>query len=121
MSKMAMFEAVKGRRAVEIDKYSKRDFIFVQVIKAWVLSTIGFGMVFLLTLFLCVDAIATVLAAVSLTAVIAMIIALYIICVVLSFVFARRKALMEYEKARSYMVRYKKYVKKLGDMYDSEQ
>ena len=121
MSKMAMFETVEGRKVMEIDRYSKRDFIFVQVIKAWVLSTIGFGMVFLLTLFLCLDVVAVVLTAVSLTFVIALIVALYIICIILSWVFARRKAVSDYEEAKRTMVKYRNYVKKLGDMYESEQ
>ncbi|MBR5337142.1 MAG: hypothetical protein IK152_04095 [Lachnospiraceae bacterium] len=121
MSKMAVFEVTQGRKVMEIDRYSKRDFIFVQVIKAWVLSTIGFGMVFLLTLFLCVDAVAVILTAVSLTFVIALIVALYIICIVLSWVLARRKAINDYEEAKRTMARYRSYLKKLGDMYDSEQ
>ncbi len=121
MSKMALFEKAEGRRTMEIDKYSKRDFIFVQVIKAWVLSTIGFGMVFLLTLFLCVDFVAVFLAAVSLTMVLVGVIALYLICVILSFAFAKRKALHDYEEAKETMAVYRRYMKQLGDMYDSEQ
>ena len=121
MSKMAMFESVEGRKAMEIDKYSKRDYVFLQVIKAWVLSTIGFGMVFLLTLFLCVDAVSVVLTAVSLTFVVAAVAVLYIICIILSWIFTKRKAVRDYEMAKGAMVKYRKYVKRLGDMYDSEQ
>ena len=120
MSKMAMFETVEGRRVMEIDRYSKRDFIFVQVIKAWILSTIGFGMVFLLTLLLCVDAIAMVLATMSISLILILIALLYLLCVLLSMIFARQKAIKDYEESRRIMSGYKDCVKQLADMYDEE-
>ena len=41
MSRMAMFETREGKEAIKIEKYTKKDYIFIQVIKTWVLSTIG--------------------------------------------------------------------------------
>ena len=120
MSKMALFEATEGKKALETDKYSKRDFIFVQVIKTWVLSTVGFGMVFLLTLLLCVDAIAVVLASVSLSIILVLIVALYLLCIILSVIFARHRAIRDYEDARETMSGYKECVKQLSGMYDEE-
>lgn len=120
MSKMAMFEIQEGKKAIEIDRYSKRDFIFVQVIKTCVLSTVGFGMVFLLTLLLCVDTIAMVLASVSLSMILIFIAVLYLMCVLLSGIFARHKAIRDYEEAKSIMTGYKSCVKRLSDMYAEE-
>ncbi len=120
MSKMALFEAGEGKKALEMDKYSKRDFIFAQVIKTWVLSTVGFGMVFLLTLLLCVDAIAVILASVSLSVILVLVLALYLMCIILSVIFARHKAIRDYEEAKNTMSEYKGYVKQLADMYDEE-
>ena len=120
MSKMAMFEKTEGKKALETDKYSKRDFIFVQVIKTWVLSTVGFGMVFLLTLLLCVDTIAVVLASVSLSVILILIATAYLLCIVLSGIFARYKAVKDYEEAKHILSPYKDCVKQLAGMYDEE-
>ena len=120
MSKMAMFETREGKKAIETDRYSKRDFIFVQVIKTWILSTVGFGMVFLLTLLLCVDAIAVILASVSLSVILVLVLALYLMCIVLSMIFARHRAIRDYEDAKDTMSVYKDCVKQLADMYDEE-
>jgi hypothetical protein len=120
MSKMAMFETREGKKAIETDRYSKRDFIFVQVIKTWILSTVGFGMVFLLTLLLCVDTIAVVLATMSISVILILIALLYLLCVFLSGIFARHKAIKDYEESRRIMSGYKDCVKQLADMYDEE-
>ena len=120
MSKMAMFENNEGKEAIRIDSYTKRDYVFLQVIKTWVLSTIGFALVFLLTLLLCIDFISTVLSVMSLTVILLIIIGLYILCIVMSILAARRSAFERYDAARETMDKYREYLSSLEDMYKSE-
>ena len=85
MSKMAMFESDEGKDAIEIDKYTQKDYVFVQVIKTWVLSTIGFILVLFLALLLCLDSLVLVFSSVSLTVLLILLLILYIVCMFLAF------------------------------------
>lgn len=121
MSKMALFESGEGKEAIAIDKYSKKDYMFIQVIKTWVLSTIGFILVLFLALLLCMDFVSKVLAAVSLTAILITIMVLYVACVVFFCVYSRNHAIKRYDEAKEKVKVYKEYVIKLEEMYKSEQ
>lgn len=117
MSRMAMFETREGKEAIKIEKYTKKDYIFIQVIKTWVLSTIGFALVFLLALLLCIDFISVVLSAVNLSIILIAIVALYAACVILSVMYARKEAVSRYEEAKRLIKKYRKYVDELDVMY----
>lgn len=121
MSKMALFESGEGKEAIEIDKYTRKDYLFIQVIKAWVLSTIGFCLLLFLALLLCLDVISKVFAAVSLTFILIIIIVLYVAFVVCFCVISRNHAIRRYEEAKEQIKVYKEYVEKLNEFYDSEE
>ena len=121
MSKMALFESGDGKEAISIDKYSKKDYLFIQVIKAWALSTIGFVLLLFLTLLLCLAVVSKAMVVVRLSSVLIFGIVFYVAFVVFFCVISRSHASRRYDEAKEKIKVYKEYVNKLNEIYDEEE
>lgn len=121
MSKMAMFESDEGKDAIEIDKYTQKDYVFVQVIKTWVLSTIGFILVLFLALLLCLDSLVLVFSSVSLTVLLILLLILYIVCMFLTCLLAKKRSIQRYNRAKTEMKKYNQYILELNALYEAEK
>lgn len=121
MSKMAMFESDEGKDAIEIDKYTQKDYVFVQVIKTWVLSTIGFILVLFLALLLCLDSLVLLFSSVSLTVLLILLLILYIVCMFLACLLAKKRSIQRYNRAKTEMKKYNQYILELNAFYEAEK
>lgn len=120
MSKMAIFESGKGKDALRICDYTQKDYVYTQVVKNCLLSTVGFVLALFLIGVLSMDAIASLLANMKISILLILLGVLYMLFVILAGIGTRRRAIARYNDAKEMAKEYKEYVLKLNEFYDSE-
>lgn len=120
MTKLAVYEEVKGREDLKMAKYYKTDYVRLQVLKTAVSVTIGYGLILLLIAMYKADYIITKVVTLDFVRIgqyilgcYIIIMAVYITCTILWYNYI-------YNKSRKNLSKYNKLLKKLINFYQQE-
>lgn len=117
MTKLAIYEDKKGKDELKVDKYYKSDYIRLQVIKAFLSSTIGSILVVILLALYNMEYLILNLIKLDFTVIGKYILLIYIIVSVFYAIIAATKASTKYEKSRKNLSEYRTLLNKLRKMY----
>lgn len=120
MTKMAIYEQGEGKEYLSISKYFRRDYVGLQMIKSFIASTLGFGILFLLVIFYDLETWLDNLYQVDLRAYIGQIILKFIAFTLFYQVIAWIVYSIRYKKGQRKLKQYTNRLKKIRKLYEQE-
>lgn len=120
MTKLAVYEEVKGKDDLKMAKYYKTDYVRLQVLKTAVNVTIGYGLILLLIAMYKADFIITKVVTLDFIRIGQYILGFYIIIMAIYMTCTILWYNIKYNKSRKNLSKYNKLLKKLSNYYQQE-
>ena len=120
MTKLAIYEEGKGKGELEINKYFKHDYIRLQVIKAFVCSTLGFLLLLGLIALYQMEYLILNVTKLNFSEIGKYILLIYIMVGIFYIIIAGAYATMKFNRAKKGLTKYNLLLNKLKKFYDTE-
>lgn len=120
MCKAAAYEQRESRRALQINKFYRKDYISFHVIITWLQATVGFAIATALLFFYHFESVSNILTFDRLLVLAIVFITAYIMFVCIYIALAINRYSKLYDDAELNVRRYKNYLKRLNHIYKKE-
>ncbi|HIT61275.1 MAG TPA: hypothetical protein IAC33_08625 [Candidatus Fimousia stercorigallinarum] len=121
MTKIAIYESGEGRKDLSIVHFHIHQYIKLETIQAFIINTIAFIMVLCFAMLIFLDTVLQVIEHHRYGRYLFVILLLYIIFITVQVLYARMRAIEQYEESLPRIREYKKYLTKLYYMYELEE